>query len=244
MKGHSTYLEVKHGSRDELVTRHAPLVKRLAHHLMSRLPPTVELDDLVQAGMVGLLEAASHFQADKGASFETFASVRIRGAMLDQLRRGGWAPRSISRQLRAMSEAMRVVENREGRAATAQEIAAEMGVSLDAYHELLRDTSSVRLFSLEQIAEDEQQPAETGEGDISPQLDALLHSGFQQALAEQIGQLPDKEKLVLALYYEQGLNLKEIGEVLEVSESRVCQIHGQAVVRLRSRLGEWTGQAS
>lgn len=242
MKGHSAYLEIKHGDRDALVTQHAALVKRIAYHLITRLPANVDVEDLIQAGMIGLLEAARHFQIDKGASFETYATIRIRGSMIDQIRRSGWAPRSISRQLREMSDAMRVVENRLGREASASEIADEMGISLDEYHELLRDTSSVRLFSLESMSEDEQSRAE-GESGETP-LDELLESDFKVELAQQIGKLPEKEKLVLALYYESGLNLKEIGAVLDVSESRVCQIHSQAVVRLRSRLGDWTDKAS
>jgi len=241
VNGHAAYLDVQNGSREELVSRHAPLVKRIAYHLVSRLPASVEVDDLIQAGMIGLLEAGSHYQADRGASFETYASIRIRGAMIDQMRQCGWAPRSVTRQLREMSEAVRRTEARLGREAGAAEVAGEMGVSLDEYHDLLRDTSSVRLFSLEQIGESEQEPADIGGGDdrYAP-LENILEDDFQQALASQINSLPEREKLVMALYYDSGLNLKEIGEVMEVSESRICQIHSQAIVRLKSRLGEWT----
>lgn len=240
MNGHSAYLEVQRGSPEELVTRHAPLVKRLAYHLIGRLPPTVDVDDLIQSGMIGLLEAARHYKTDRGANFETYASIRIRGAMLDQVRRSGWAPRSVSRQLREMSDAIRRIEHREGREASAAEIAEEMGVSREDYYDMLRDTSSVRLFSLDQMAEQEQEPAAgDSDDDGGAPLAALLAGDFQKALAEQIGALPEREKLVMALYYETGMNLKEIGEVLDVSESRVCQLHGQAIVRLRSRLSDW-----
>ncbi|WP_372863038.1 RNA polymerase sigma factor FliA [Spongiibacter sp.] len=236
MSRHAAYLDVQVGSRDELVTRHAPLVKRIAYHLLSRLPASVEVDDLIQAGMIGLLEAGSHYQADQGASFETYASIRIRGAMIDQMRQGSWAPRSVNRQLREISAAVNRVEARLGREAGAADIAAEMGISLDDYHELLRDTSAVRLFSLDQLAEGE--PASGDAPDDTPHRQAES-AGLQRALAVQIAALPEREKLVMALYYDKGLNLKEIGEVLEVSESRVCQIHSQAVLRLKARLGDW-----
>ena len=238
MSGHAAYLDVQVGNRDELVTRHAPLVKRIAYHLVSRLPASVEVDDLIQAGMIGLLEAASHFQAGQGASFETYASIRIRGAMIDQMRQGAWAPRSVSRQLRELSAAVTRAEAKLGREARAADIAAEMGVDINEYHELLRDTSGVRLFSLEQAGEGGQEFSADAELDENPLRD-LEDEGLQRALASQIDALPEREKLVMALYYDKGLNLKEIGEVLEVSESRVCQIHSQAVVRLKSRLGDW-----
>jgi RNA polymerase sigma factor for flagellar operon FliA len=241
VNGHASYLEVQFGSREELVEVHAALVKRIAYHLVSRLPANVDVDDLIQAGMIGLLEAGSNYQMNKGASFETFASIRIRGAMIDQMRQNSWAPRSATRQLREMSEAVRKVESRVAREANANEIADEMGISLDDYHDLLRDTSSVRLFSLDQMSEGEHQAIEVGGGDdrYAP-LENILEDGFQAALVSQIKDLPEREKLVMALYYENGLNLKEIGEVMEVSESRVCQIHSQAIVRLKSRLRDWT----
>lgn len=242
MNAHVTYQSVAMGSRDELVVRHAGLVKKIACHLAGRMPASVEVDDLIQAGMMGLLEAGSHFQQGKGASFETFAAIRIRGAMLDQVRREGWAPRTLTKRVREMSQAVSRVEHRNGREASGADIASEMGVSLDEYHELLRDAGSLRVFSLDQLSEDGfDVPADDG---ADKPLGALLEAGFTHALAEQIAGLPDREKMVLALYYERGLNLKEIGEVLEVSESRVSQIHSQAVLRLRSRLGEWSDVAA
>lgn len=240
MSVHNAYLDVQRGSRDDLVLRHASLVKRIAYHLLSRLPASVEVDDLIQAGMIGLLEAGSHYQSDKGASFETYAGIRIRGAMMDQLRSNGWAPRAVSRQLRQMSEAIARVEARLGREAAAAEIASEMQLSLDDYHALLRDTSSVRLFSLDQLQEDGAEVADIADEEGGAPLESALEDGFQRALVAGIEGLPEREKMILALYYDQGLNLKEIGEVLEVSESRVCQLHGQAIVRLKSRLRDWT----
>ncbi|MBD2858449.1 RNA polymerase sigma factor FliA [Spongiibacter sp. KMU-158] len=239
MSHHNAYLDVQHGSREQLVHQHAGLVKRIAYHMVSRLPASVEVDDLIQAGMIGLLEAGSNYRAGQGASFETFASIRIRGAMLDQLRHDGWAPRSVSKGLRDMGDAVRRIESRVGREAHGNEIAAEMGISLDEYHRLLQDTSSVRLFSLDHFGEDGEETLDITDEESATPAEAVMEEGFQSALAEQIDGLPEREKLVMALYYDNGLNLKEIGEVLEVSESRVCQIHSQAIVRLQSRLRDW-----
>lgn len=238
MTGHAAYIDVQVGSRDDLVAAHAPLVKRIAYHLLSRLPASVEVDDLIQAGMIGLLEAGSHFQAGHGASFETYAGIRIRGAMIDQLRQGAWAPRSVSRQLREITAAIARVEARLGREAQAADVAAEIGVGIDQYYDMLRDTSAVRLCSLEQASEEGQQFSDD-DGEAGSLLGELEEDGFRRALAAQIERLPEREKLVMALYYDKGLNLKEIGEVLDVSESRVSQIHSQAVLRLKSRLGDW-----
>lgn len=239
MSYQSAYLDVQHGSREQLVQQHAGLVKRIAYHLITRLPASVDVEDLIQAGMIGLLEAGSNYRPGQGASFETFASIRIRGAMIDQLRQDGWAPRSISKQLREMSEAVHRLEGRLGREAQAHEIAAEMGVSLDEYYRVLQDSSSVRLCSLDQAGESGDEAMEISDDATATPADNVAQAGFQQALAAQIDGLPEREKLVMALYYQQELNLKEIGEVLEVSESRVSQIHSQAIVRLKGRLRDW-----
>jgi RNA polymerase sigma factor for flagellar operon FliA len=241
--GYAAYADIQCGDRDNLVVTYAALVKKIAYHLIARLPASVDVEDLIQAGMIGLLEAASHFKNDKGASFETFASIRIRGAMIDQLRQDGWAPRSVSRQLREMSNAIQRVEHRLGREANSREVAGEMGIAIDDYFTILQDSSSVHLCSLEQVSNDAGEILVPTSGDKPGEgetLSAVLADDFQRDLSRQIDQLPDKEKLVLALYYDSGLNLKEIGEVLEVSESRACQIHGQAIVRLKSRMSAWT----
>lgn len=239
----TAYQRVQTGSREDLVIQHAALVKRIAWHLAGRLPAGIEVDDLVQAGMIGLLEAASCYQPDKGASFETFAGLRIRGAMLDQLRREGWAPRSVTRRMRQLGEAIRKVEHRHGREAQPAEVARELGIGIDAYHEWLQDAGTLHVASLDELAEHGMDAVEQAAGtSLSTPLDAVMAEGFQGALAEEIDGLPEREKLVLALYYDKGLNLKEIGKVLEISESRVCQIHSQAVVRLRSKLSEWAEQ--
>ncbi|AOU98455.1 RNA polymerase sigma factor FliA [Acidihalobacter yilgarnensis] len=229
---------------DRLVAEHAPMVKRIAYHLIHRLPPNVQLDDLVQTGIVGLIEAAKHYNAGQGASFETYAGIRVRGAMLDEVRRNDWAPRSVHRKAREISAALRVVENRLGRAARAIEVAAEMEVSLEEYHRLLRDATGYQVFSFEESfgdgdGDDEREGGRIGETRVSGPLDHLSNDDFRQALARTISALPEREALVLSLYYDEELNLREIGEVLGVSESRVSQIHSQALIRLRARMVDW-----
>lgn len=226
---------------DELVNTHAVLVKRIAHHLMGRLPDSVQVEDLIQAGMIGLLEAAKNYDRSKGATFETYAGIRIRGSMLDEVRKGDWVPRSVHRNSRRITEAIREVEMRTGRDAQDQEVAELMGVGLDQFYELLKDTRSARLFSYEEMLESEHHQ----EGDAKwPAVEAGPYRenevmGMHGAMVEAIKTLPEREQLVLSLYYDEELNLKEIGAVLGVSESRVSQIHSQATHRLRSRLRDW-----
>ncbi|TWI08010.1 RNA polymerase sigma factor FliA [Aerolutibacter ruishenii] len=222
-----------------LVERHSELVRRIAHHLAARLPASVELDDLVQAGMLGLIEASRNFQSDQGATFETYASIRIRGAMIDEIRRGDWVPRSVHRSYRSIVAATREVEQRLGRAASAQEIAQALEVPLAEYHHMLEDAARGQLVSLEAHAEEHDgEPRIAAAAGATPARE-FMQGAFRSALGDAIGQLPEREQLVLSLYYEQEMNLREIGAVLSVSESRVCQIHGQAVLRLRARLGDW-----
>lgn len=225
---------------DELVIRHAELVKRIAFHLVSRMPPSVEVEDLIQAGMIGLLDAARQYTASKGASFETYASIRIRGAMLDDVRRADWTPRSVHRSVREMAEVVRRIENETGTEARPAEIAAALGVPLEEYHRLAQDAVSCRLFSFEQMnTESEDSPADYAADDAPGPADLAEQEGFRTALEQVIESLPERERLVLSLYYDEELNLREIGEVLSVTESRVCQIHGQALVRIRARMKEW-----
>ncbi len=219
---------------DELIVRHAELVKRIAYHLAGRLPPSVAVDDLIQAGMLGLMEAAANYTASRGASFETYAGIRIRGAMIDALRALDWAPRSVHRKARAAAAAMREVERTTGRSARDVEIAQHMGVSLEEYHSIVQDAASCRLASLDD---------ETGGTEAT--ADPFRETADEQmrvSLAKAIETLPERERLVMSLYYSEGLNLKEIGEVLKVTESRACQLHGQALVRLKARLAGWREQ--
>jgi RNA polymerase sigma factor for flagellar operon FliA len=227
-------------SQEELVLRHADLVKRIAYHLVSRMPPNVEVDDLIQAGMIGLLDAAKHYTASKGANFETYAGIRIRGAMLDEVRKSDWTPRSVHRNVREMSEVVRRLENESGQDAKPTEIANALGISLDDYHKVVQDAASCRLFSFEQMGSSEDDgPVDFASDDGPGPAEQLENDDFRASLVQAIEQLPERERLVLSLYYDQELNLREIGAVLDVSESRVCQIHGQALVRLRARMEEW-----
>jgi RNA polymerase sigma factor for flagellar operon FliA len=224
---------------DALVRKHADLVKRIAYHLAGRLPPQVEVEDLMQAGMMGLLEAAQHYATGRGASFETYAGIRIRGAMLDALRKLDWAPRSVHRKARAAAQALREVEAQRGSEANEADVAAHMGVSLTEYQRIVQDTLGCQLLRLND-ADDGNESAldRLPDGAPDPEANALDES-LRQAIIEAIQVLPERERLVLSLYYEQELNLKEIGAVLKVTESRVCQLHGQALLRLKAQLTEW-----
>jgi RNA polymerase sigma factor FliA len=232
------YSAVQAGSIDEQILQHAPLVKRIAYHLMARLPDSVLLDDLVQAGMLGLLEAIKNYDVSQGASFDTYAGIRIRGAMLDEVRRSDWTPRSVHKKARQVSAAIRELENQHGREAQAAEIAEYLGISAEEYGHILQDTVNCRTFSVEELSE-EGSAFETGLETGDP-TDDLTKVAFEKALAAAIADLPERERLVISLYYDEELNLREIGEVLNISESRVSQINSQAMLRLRARLIDWT----
>ena len=231
-----TRAQVSADNQDRLVEQYAPLVKRIAYHLLGRLPSSVQVDDLMQAGMIGLLEASRKFDFGKGASFETYAGIRIRGSMLDEVRKGDWAPRSVHRNTRMVSDAMRAVESRLGRDAKDHEVAAELEMSLEEYYSILNDTAGSKLFSFEDLLEGGA-PTDV-QSDYEP-FAGLQDERFRVALAEAIESLPERERLLLSLYYDEELNLKEIGAVLGVSESRVSQLHSQCAARLRARLTSW-----
>lgn len=229
----------KQDSRSEMLQRYAPLVKRIALHLLARLPRNVQLDDLLQAGMIGLLEASGKFDQMKGASFETFVGIRIRGAMLDEVRRNDWLPRSVHRNARRVSEAVAVVEQREGRDAREGEIAAQMQIGLPELQQMLADSAHGSIMGFDDLGlSDEHLEAFDG-GRVNGPADGVIDDAFRAALIQAIGGLPERERLVLALYYDEEMNLKEIGLTLGVTESRVCQICNQAMLRLRARLQEW-----
>ncbi len=237
--GANLYTAAQARSMEELVAEHTPLVKRIAHHLLARMPSSVQLDDLMQSGMIGLLEAAQKYDVSKGASFETYAGIRIRGAMLDEIRKGDWAPRSVHRKSREVAEAVRAVEARTGTDARDQDVAEELGIDLDTYYTILQDASGSRLFSFEDLGDGEDSGLDRIAGTTRGPGEGHQDEQFRKNLAAAIDGLPEREKLVLALYYDEELNLKEIGEVLGVSESRISQIHSQAALRLRARLQDW-----
>ncbi len=234
--------------KNQLLAQHAPLVKKLAHLMKAKLPPSVEVDDLIQAGMIGLLDAVNRYEENHGAQFETYAVQRIRGSMLDELRSSDWMPRSMRQNMRKIEVAMNTLQQRLGRSPNESEVAAQLKLSLPAYQEMLSDGGGHQLVYYEDFHE--------GEGnehfldryctDASDDpLQSLMNSGFRDAVIEAIEALPEREKILMGLYYEQEMNLKEIGAVMGVSESRVCQLHGQAIARMRAGLREkaWTGVA-
>jgi RNA polymerase sigma factor FliA len=240
MNGVRAYAETQAAPEMEgLVRKHADLVKRIAYHLAGRLPPQVEVEDLVQAGMMGLLEAAQNYASGRGASFETYAGIRIRGAMLDALRKLDWAPRSVHRKARAAATALREVESRLGPGASEAEVAAQMGISLAEYQHILQDALGCQLLRLNDSEDGEDSTLDKLSDDNPDPEGAALDDSMRQAIINAVDGLPERERLVLSLYYEQELNLKEIGAILKVTESRVCQLHGQALLRLKSRLAEW-----
>lgn len=220
---------------DLLLEQHLPAVRRQALALQVKLPAGIELDDLIQAGMVGLLDALKRFDPRAGASFATFASQRVRGAMIDELRTRDWLPRSVRRNARALDQCVHRLEQRLGRAPEEREIAVEMGMSLEEYRHLLNDTNNGHLLPFEDMVAERGEPEADSNGPPSP-FAALVSSEQRDRLVSAIDSLPEREKLLVALYYQEELNLKEIGAVLGVTESRVCQLHSQAVSRLRVRL--------
>jgi len=236
------YDNLENSGHDKLVTKYAPLVKRIAYHLKARLPATVVVDDLLQAGMIGLLEASRKYDADQGASFETYAGIRIRGAMLDELRRNDWAPKSVHRKIRDITEAIRSIENQEGRDARDEEVIDKLGISKDEYFKTLQDISSHRVMSWDEIGIDEDAFGHALSENKSAVHDELEKQHFQARLSEAISSLPEREKMIVALYYESELNLREIGSVLNVSESRISQLLSQAHIRLRARMRDWIAQ--
>ena len=231
-------LAMHYSDDQDVLIRHAPLVKKIALHLQGKLPASVQLDDLIQAGMIGLLSASRSFDAGKGAKFETWAGTRIRGAMIDELRGSDWTPRSTARQMREVAAAIKSAQASLMRPPTDREIAAELGVTLDDYHKITHDIASVKLLSADELSEVEgEEFGEVESTAMQPEEIAHEHD-LNRLLIQAIDELPEREKLVMSLYYDEELNLKEIGAVLEVSESRISQIHGQAVARLRARIDE------
>lgn len=233
------YASVQSGGTDERVMQHVPLVKRIAYHLLNKLPASIQIDDLIQAGMVGLLEAIKGYDATQGASFDTYAGIRIRGAMLDEVRRSDWTPRSVHKKARQVVEAIQAVESRTGREARDSEVADYLGIAIDEYNHILQDSVSCRVFSTEELALAGDHFLEESTNSAEEPLAGLSRDGFRRALASAIMGLPERERLVISLYYDEELNLREIGEVLNLSESRVSQISTQAVLRLRARLADW-----
>ena len=224
---------------DELMTEYAPFVKRIAYHMISRLPSNVQLEDMIQAGMIGLFDALKGYDMSKGASFETYARIRIQGAMIDEVRRCDWTPRSVYKKSRQISEAIRIVEKEQGRDAKDSEVAELLELSMDEYHNLVKEAAGCQLLSYEDIALAGGSNDEYQSGDFNGPYKHIQEENFKCGLTDKISNLPEREKLVVSLYYDEEFNMREIGEILGITEGRVCQIHGQALVRLRARMSEW-----
>jgi RNA polymerase sigma factor FliA len=225
--------------RDLLLMEHLPTVRYLARRIHERLPQHVELDDLVSAGVVGLIDAFSKFDHTKKVQFKSYAQFRIRGAILDSLRTLDWSPRELRRKGRAVEEAIRSVTQRVGRAPSEQEIAKEMELSLAEYQLLLGDLKGLEIGSLHIERSEDSGDEELAYIPGAPEDDPLfrcLKGEMKQRLADAIDELPEKERMVLTLYYYEELTMKEIGLTLGVVESRISQIHSSAVLRLRSAL--------
>ncbi len=225
-----------------MLKQYGPLVRRLAHQMIAKLPANVELDDLIQVGMIGLNDALGRFDAGQGVQFETFATQRIRGAMLDELRGTDWMSRGNRRQQRSIESAVHKLEQKLGRAPAESEIAAEMGLSLSDYQELLGKVRGTQLVYLEDMSgddgDDDYLDRHVTVEDVNP-LAMLQDRRMREALVEAIKHLPEREQYVMSMYYEHDMNLKEIAAVLGVTESRICQLHSQSIARLRVKLREW-----
>jgi len=234
------YSDVQKDQRDQRIIEHIGLVKRIAYHLVTRMPQNVQVDDLIQSGMLGLIEASKHYDPTQGASFETYAGIRVRGAMLDDVRHSDWSPRSLHRKMRQVREAIQQIENETGRDARDQEIADKLEITLQEYHAIRRDSANAQIFSLDQEEEDPGYQSRLKSSQSDP-LEALQNTSFKANLAEVIAGLSEREQMVMSLYYNEELNLKEIGQVLDISESRVSQIHSQALKNIRSKMGDWVG---
>jgi len=224
---------------DRVVELYAPLVKRIAYQLMSRLPASVQVDDLIQAGLIGLLEAYQNYDTSKGARFEGYASIRIRGAMLDEIRKNDWVPRSVHRNFRKIETATHQLEHQKGSEVRGTEVASALKIDLKEYHQMVLAHVGGHLVAMDDIdLKGELLTSGLSDALLNP-FEDLMEEGFREALAYTIAHLPERERTVLTLYYEQDLNLREIGVTLGVTESRVCQIHARAMERIQSRLRDW-----
>ena len=225
--------------RDAMIRQHVPLVRRIAHHMIAKLPPNVELDDLIQVGMMGLADALSRYEAAQGVQFETFASQRIRGAMLDELREGDWMSRGSRKSQKDIEQAVHRLEQKLGRSPLESEIAAEMGMALAEYQSLLGKVRGTQLVYLEDMTHGEEDDGfldrHVADSGADP-VELLRDQRLKVSLVNAIKSLPEREQHIMGMYYEHDMNLKEIAAVLGVTESRVCQLHSQSIARLRAKM--------
>ena len=225
---------------NSLLKQHNVMVKRIAHHMHAKLPASVEVDDLIQVGMMGLADAISKYDSQHGAQFETYANQRIRGAILDELRSTDWMSRTSRKEQKSIEKAIHISAQKLGRNPSEQEIANELGISLCAYQEMLSKSRGNQLLYLEELTIQ----ADGDDGFLdrfisdseSDPLHLLENQTMRKALVDAIGLLPEREQCIMSMYYEQEMNLKEMAEVLGITDSRVSQLHSQTIARLRQKL--------
>ena len=235
-------IEITTENREEVIKRYSPMIKYVANRIAMRLPPHIEVDDLISVGVLGLMDAISKYDSSRGAKFKTYAEFRVRGAILDELRAMDWVPRSIRQKASNVDKVVQTLQAKLSRSPEDEEVAKEMGISLDQFHDTLNETKSIPIFSLEDLGiakeSGEQQSlldCLAGKADADPQTQIRLIE-LKEIIAKAIDALPEKERLMVSLYYYEELTMKEIGAVLEITESRVSQIHSKAVYRLRTKL--------
>ena len=235
-------IEITTENREEVIKRYSPMIKYVANRIAMRLPPHIEVDDLISVGVLGLMDAISKYDSSRGAKFKTYAEFRVRGAILDELRSLDWVPRSIRQKASQVDKVVQGLQAKLRRQPEDEEVAKEMGLSLDQFHETLNETKSIPIFSLEDLgiakeSGDQQSLLDclAGKADADPQTQVRLVE-LKEIIAKAIDALPEKERLMVSLYYYEELTMKEIGAVLDITESRVSQIHSKAVYRLRTKL--------
>ena len=242
IKQQAEEIEITTENREEVIKRYSPMIKYVANRIAMRLPPHIEVDDLISVGVLGLMDAISKYDSSRGAKFKTYAEFRVRGAILDELRAMDWVPRSIRQKASSVDKVVQSLQAKLSRSPEDEEVAKEMGLTLDQFHDTLNETKSIPIFSLEDLGiakeSGEQQSlldCLAGKADADPQTQIRLIE-LKEIIAKAIDALPEKERLMVSLYYYEELTMKEIGAVLEITESRVSQIHSKAVYRLRTKL--------
>ena len=234
------YTAKGHMDREHMLRQYVPLVRRLAHHMIAKLPPNIELDDLIQVGMIGLSEALTRYEVAQGVQFETFASQRIRGAMIDELREGDWMSRGSRKSQKEIERAVQRLEQKLGRSPLESEIATELEMTLPDYQELLGKVRGTQLVYLEDMNGNSEEGAGFLDRHVADEaadpVSLLRDQRLRSSLVDAIKTLPDREQYIMSMYYENDMNLKEIAAVLEITESRVCQLHSQSIARLRAKM--------
>ena len=238
-KGLNAYKQQAGDARDALIKQHLPLVKKVVLHMAGFLGSDISRDDLLQAGMIGLLEAAGRYQPDKKVPFEQFAKIRIRGAVIDELRQWDWRSRTDREHGQQIRECIQELHNRLGRTPSEKEIADKLGVSIERYHRMLQGSNASNLLSLDALMQGEADSSVIEVNDDDSVEIVAVDGKRSKALVKALKELPEREQQLLNLYYVHELNMKEVGEVLELTEARICQLHRQALLRMRSLLEEW-----